>query len=82
MPTYRLKSDRVLLVHAVEHGIKPSGSGIGQAAGLPAGTINQLRSGRAPQAKTMAALVSLFECTVEDLFDIVADDDEDVRVGA
>lgn len=81
MPTYRLRSDRVLLAQAVQRGIKPSGSGIGQAAGLPAGTINQLRAGRAPQARTMAALVSLFGCSVEDLFEIVADDD-DVRVGA
>jgi DNA-binding Xre family transcriptional regulator len=66
----------------VNHGIKPSGSGIGQAAGLPAGTINQLRGGRAPSSSTMAALVKLFDCTVEDLFEIVADDEEVVRVGA
>jgi DNA-binding Xre family transcriptional regulator len=66
----------------VEKDIKPTGSGIGHAAGLPATTINQLRAGRAPRASTMAALVRLFDCDVEDLFEIVEDDDEDVRVGA
>lgn len=81
MATYHLRSDRVLLQKAIEKDIKPSGSGIGKAAGLPATTINQLRAGRPPQARTMAALVRLFDCKFEDLFEIV-DDDEDVRVGA
>jgi DNA-binding Xre family transcriptional regulator len=81
MATYHLRSDRVLLGRAVEKDIKPTGSGIGKAAGLPATTINQLRAGRPPSAGTMAALVRLFDCTVDDLFEIV-DDDEDVRVGA
>jgi len=82
MPTYRLRSDRVLLRRAVDRDIKPTGSGIGKAAGLPATTLNQLRSGRPPSAGTMAALVRLFDCKVEDLFELVEDDDEDVRIGA
>lgn len=80
MATYKLRSDRVLLRRAVDKDIKPTGSGIGKAAGLPATTINQLRNGRPPSAGTMAALVQLFDCTVDDLFEIV--DDEDVRLGA
>lgn len=82
MATYQLRSDQVLLQKALEKGIKPSGSAIAKAAGLPATTINQLRSGRSPQAKTMATLVQLFTCPLEDLFEIVEDDDEDVRIGA
>jgi DNA-binding XRE family transcriptional regulator len=81
MPTYRLRWDNNLLHKAIDRDIKPTGSGLGKAAGLPATTINQLRSGRPPSAATMAALVQLFDCTVEDLFDLV-DDDEDVRIGA
>lgn len=81
MPTYRLRSDRVLLGRAIDRDIKPTGSGIGRASGLPATTINQLRAGRPPSASTMAALVLLFDCTVDDLFEIVSDD-EDVRLGA
>ena len=80
MPTYRLRSDRVLLRRAIDKDIKPTGSGIGKASGLPATTINQLRAGRPPSAGTMATLVRLFECTVDDLFEIV--EDEDVRIGA
>jgi DNA-binding XRE family transcriptional regulator len=81
MATYRLRSDRVLLRRAIDRDIKPTGSGIGKASGLPATTINQLRAGRPPSAGTMAALVRLFGCTVEDLFELV-EDDEDIRVGA
>lgn len=81
MATYHLRSDRVLLQRALDRGIKPSGSAIAAAAGLPATTINQLRSGRAPRASTMATLVRLFDCDVEDLFEIV-DDVEDIRLGA
>jgi len=80
MATYRLRSDKILWRMAIEHDIKPTGSGVGQAAGLPATTINQLRAGRPPQARTIAALTQLFDCTFEDLFERV--DDEDVRVGA
>jgi len=82
MPTYHLRSDRTLLGLAVDREIKPTGSGIGKAAGLPATTINQLRSGRPPSAGTMAALVQLFGCTVEELFELVEDDDDAVRIGA
>jgi transcriptional regulator with XRE-family HTH domain len=81
MTTYRLRSDRVLLGRAIDRDIKPTGSGIGKAAGLPATTINQLRAGRPPSAGTMAALTRLFDCTVEELFERV-EDDEDVRIGA
>jgi DNA-binding Xre family transcriptional regulator len=83
MATYRLRSDRVLLHLAVDKGIKPSGSGIAHAAGLPATTVNALRSGRPPQASTMASLVRLFGCSVDELFEIVDDDDDEpVRLGA
>ena len=81
MATYRLRWDNVLLHKMIDRDIKPTGSGLGKVAGLPATTINQLRAGRPPSAATMAALVRLFDCTVEDLFDFV-EDDEDVRVGA
>lgn len=81
MATFRLRSDRVLLQRALDKGIKPSGSAIAAAAGLPATTINQLRNGRAPSAPTMATLMRLFDCDILDLFEIV-NDDEDVRLGA
>jgi DNA-binding Xre family transcriptional regulator len=82
MATYKLRWDPVLLHRAVDKGIKTTGSGIAKAAGLPATTINQLRNGRPPSAATMAALVKLFDCQVEDLFELVDDDDEDIRIGA
>jgi Cro/C1-type helix-turn-helix DNA-binding protein len=79
MPTYRLRSDKDLLIRAINMGLKPSGTGIGEAAGLPAGTVNALRNGRPPAASSMAALVRLFNCSAEDLFEIV---DDDARIGA
>jgi DNA-binding Xre family transcriptional regulator len=81
MATYKLRWDKDLLHRAIDRDIRASGSGIAAAAGLPATTINQLRNGRPPSAATMAALVRLFDCQVEDLFELV-DDDEDVRLGA
>jgi DNA-binding XRE family transcriptional regulator len=81
MATYRLRWDNVLLHKMIDMDIKPTGSGLGKVAGLPATTINQLRAGRPPSAATMATLVRLFDCKVEDLFDFI-EDDEDVRVGA
>jgi transcriptional regulator with XRE-family HTH domain len=74
MATYKLRWDKVLLHKAIDRDIKPTGSGIAAAAGLPATTINQLRNGRPPSAATMAALVQLFDCKVEDLFELVEDD--------
>jgi DNA-binding XRE family transcriptional regulator len=68
MPTYRLRWDNVLLHKMIDRDIKPTGSGLGKASGLPATTINQLRAGRPPSATTMAALVRVFDCKVEDIF--------------
>lgn len=71
MPSYRLRSEGDLLHRAIDRGIRPTGSAIAAAAGLSATTVNSLRGGRPPTAATMAALVVLFQCSPEDLFDVV-----------
>lgn len=71
MPTFRLRSDRELLRRAEELGLRPNGSAIAVAAGLPPQTVNSVRNGRTPRSSTIAALIVLFGCTVEDLFEIV-----------
>lgn len=73
MACYRLRSKWVLLELAARKGVSTTGSGIARASGVPIGTINYVMNGRIPGNSTMAALTRLFDCSVEDLFELVED---------
>lgn len=77
MPMYRARV--VQIDHAaIDKGIRPTGHALAIATGLPAGTINAMRNGRAPSQSTMAAIVTLLGGVTEDYFEIVEDDPDAV----
>ena len=82
MRDYQLRSDQVLLRLAIDHEIKPTGSAIAEAAGLPTGTVNAVRKGRCVRVPTMLALSDLFGCTIDDLFHLVEFDEQPESVPA
>lgn len=71
---YRLRSERDLLSRAESRGIRRSNLAIAEAAGVSHTTVNAMRNGRPVLPNTLLALSRLFECSPEDLFEVIEDE--------